>query len=61
MTFLTQSNFGIEKSKRESNPISKLLYTYLYLSAFLANLTPTKKQSFKVKSEFKSQFHGSNS
>ena len=35
--------------------------TYLSGSAFLANLTPSNKQSFKVKSEFKSRNHVSNS
>ena len=34
---------------------------YLSESAFLANLTPPNKQSSKVKSEFKSRDHVSNS
>ena len=34
---------------------------YLSRSVFLANLTPSNKQSFKVKSEFKSHDNVSNS
>ena len=34
---------------------------YLSGSAFLVNLTPPNKQSFKVKSEFKYRDHVSNS
>ena len=36
-------------------------YTYSSGSAFLANLTPPNKQSFKVKSEFNSFDHIPNS
>ena len=38
--------------ERESNSIPQLLYTYLSGSAFLDNLTPPIKQSFKIKLEF---------
>ena len=34
---------------------------YLSGQTFLGNLTPPNKQSFKVKSEFKSHDHASNS
>ena len=50
---------GNENSECEWNPVPKSLY--LSRSAFLANLTPPNKQSFKVKSEIKSRDHITNS
>ena len=44
----------------KENTIPYQLYTYLSRSAFLANLTPPNKQSFKVKSEFNFHDHASN-
>ena len=52
---------GNENSEHESNPIPQTVYTYLSGSAFLANLAPPNKQSFKAKSEFKYIDHVSNS
>ena len=43
-----------DNSERESNPIPQPVYKYLSGSTFVAKLTPLNKQSFKVKSEFKS-------
>ena len=51
---------GNGNSERELDPIPRPLYKYLSGSAFLANLTYPNKQSFKVKSEFKSLYHVSN-
>ena len=48
---------GNENSERESNPIPWPPYTYLSGSALLANLTTPNKQSFKLKSKFKSRDH----
>ena len=48
-------------SYRESNPITQLVYRYLPESALLANLTPPNKQSFEIKTEFKSRDHLPNS
>ena len=61
MTFLPMLPSGNENSERESNLIPYPVYTYLSGSAFLTNLTPPNKQSFTVKSEFKSRDHVSNS
>ena len=47
--------------KRESNPVPSPVYMYLTGSAFLDNLTPQIKQSFKLTSESKSRDHVSNS
>ena len=60
-TFLSTLPSGNENSERESNPISWPLYTYISGSALLASVTPANKQSFKVKSKFKSHDHVSNS
>ena len=46
---------GNEISQCESNPIP--VCKYLSISVFLANLTPPNKQSFKIKSVFKSHDH----
>ena len=61
MIFLPTLPSSNENSKLELNSIPKPLYMYLSGSAFLSNLTPPEKQSFKVKSEFKSRDHVSNS
>ena len=61
MTFLPILPSGNEISERESNPIPQSLYTCLPESAFLANLIPSKKLSFKVKLVFKSRGFVSNS
>ena len=61
MTFLPALLSGNENSERKLNPIPQPAYMYLFESAFLANLTPKNKQSLKVKSEFKSRDHLSNS
>ena len=58
---MPQWKFGSEKSECKSNPIPKPLYTYLFGSAFLANLTSPNKQSFKVKSGVISHDHVPNS
>ena len=61
MTFLPQWKFESEKSESKSNPLSLPLYTYLSGSAFLINLRPPNKQSFKAKSEFNTCGHIFNS
>ena len=60
MTFLPMLPSSNENSERELNPIPQPVYKYLSGSAFLAHLRPPNKQSFKVKSEFKSCHHVSN-
>ena len=57
MTFLPMLPSGNENSEREWNPILQPLYKYLSGSAFSAYLTPSNKQSFKVKSKFKPREH----
>ena len=44
--------------ERESNPKAKLLYLYLYGSAFLVSFIDLNKQLFNVKSVFKFLNHG---
>ena len=61
MKFLPMLLPGHENSECKSNPIPQPVYTYLSGSAFLGNVTPLNQQSFKVKSEFKSRDHLSNS
>ena len=61
MKFFPVLPSGNENSECKSNPIPQPVYTYLIGSAFLANLTPPNKQSFKVKSVFKPCDHVSNS
>ena len=61
ITFLPQSKFGSEKSDRESNPIPYSDEQYLSGSLLVVKLTASNKQSFKVKSAFKSGDHVSNS
>ena len=58
MSMISSGNKNFEG---ESNLIPKPVYTYLSGLSFLANLTPPNKQSFQVKSEFKSRNHVSNS
>ena len=59
-TFLPQSKPGYEKSEQESNSLPYPELEYLSGSAFLVDLT-ANKQSFRVKSTFKSCDHLSNS
>ena len=54
MTFLPTLPSGNENSERESNLITKPLYTYSSELAFLV-------QSFKIKTVFQSRDHASNS
>ena len=56
-TLLPTLPSGHENSERESNPIPEPVYTCSSGSEFLANLEPPNKQSYKVKSEFKSRDH----
>ena len=60
VTFLPTLASVNDNSEREHNPIPKSLYTGLFGSASSANLTLPNRQSFKVKSEFKSPDHVSN-
>ena len=57
MTFLSMLPSVNKNSEQDSNAIPQPLYTYLPGLTFLANLTPSNKHSFKVKSEFKSCDH----
>ena len=58
MIFLPTIPSVNENSERKSFSILQPLYTCL--SGLELNLTPPTKQSFKVKSEFKSRDYGSN-
>ena len=60
MTVLPKIPSGNEFSEHESNPIPQPLYTHLSGSALLANLKPPNKESFKVRSKFKSHNNASN-
>ena len=60
ITFLPTLPSGNGNSECKSNPILQPLNTDLSGSAFLGNLTPPIKQSFKVKSESKSRDHAPN-
>ena len=60
MTILPRLPSSNENSECELNSIQQLLYMYLSGYAFLAHLTPSNKQTFQVKSEFKSRDHVSN-
>ena len=61
MIFSLMVPSGNEYSESKSNQIPQPLYTYLFRSSFLANVTPPNRQSFNLKSEFKSGNHISNS
>ena len=50
-----------KNSEPESNPMLYQLYLYISESVFLVNFTAPDKQSFRVKSVFKSRDHLSNS
>ena len=54
MTFLPQSEFGIEKSERESNPMPYPEWEYLSRLTFLVILTTLNKKSLRVELAFKS-------
>ena len=58
--FFTTLPSDNENFEREPNSVPEPLYTNLFNLAFLADLTPPNKQSFKVKSEFKSRDYASN-
>ena len=55
MTFFHTFPSANENSERESNPMAKLLYLYLSGSSILGSFTDPNKQSFKLKSVFKSR------
>ena len=57
MNFFPMLPSVYEKSKRESNPMPKLLYLDLSRSAFSVSFTDPNKQLPNVKSVFKSLGH----
>ena len=61
MTFLLTLPAGNENSECKSNPIHNHYICIYQALAFLANSTPPNKHYFKVKLEFKSRGHVSNS